>query len=99
MYYTFDCPKCEEELTAEVDKEIIEVAPTDGLWNDTRTDAQQLGASYKEFEWVMEWLKESSVSKIEELTYRQREVIDLYQKWNSAGKHKVYPIPVFKRNR
>src|SRR5690606_1359452 len=36
-----------------INKEIIEAAPTDGLWGDDRTDEDQLGASYDELEWAM----------------------------------------------
>jgi len=34
-------------------KEIIEAQPTDGLWDDGRTDVQQLGMSYQELEEAM----------------------------------------------
>ena len=34
-------------------KEIIEAQPTDGLWDDGRTDVNQLGMSYKELEEAM----------------------------------------------
>ena len=34
--------------------EIIKAKPTDGLWDDGRTDEDQIGATYKELEWAME---------------------------------------------
>ena len=34
-------------------KEIIEAAPTDGLWDDGRTDEGQLGLKYEELEEAM----------------------------------------------
>ena len=34
-------------------KEIIEAPPTDGLWDDGRTDEGQLGFSYNELEDAM----------------------------------------------
>ena len=37
-----------------VDPRIINAAPTDGLWEDSRTDEEQVGASYEDLEWVME---------------------------------------------
>jgi len=37
-----------------VNQEIIEAAPTDGLWGDDRTDEDQIGASYPELEWAMQ---------------------------------------------
>ena len=30
---------------------IVHAAPTDGLWDDNRTDEDQLGATYDELEW------------------------------------------------
>ena len=32
---------------------IVHAAPTDGLWDDNRTDEDQLGATYDELEWAM----------------------------------------------
>ena len=36
-----------------IKKEIIEADPTDGLWDDGRTDTKQLGMSYTELEKAM----------------------------------------------
>ena len=33
--------------------ELAEAVPTDGLWDDNRTDETQLGATYEELEWAM----------------------------------------------
>ena len=35
--------------------EILQAAPTDGLWGDDRTDEDQLGATYDELEWAMNY--------------------------------------------
>ena len=35
--------------------EIIEAVPTDGLWEDGRTDEDQLGATYDELGWAMDY--------------------------------------------
>ena len=51
-----DCNKSEVwELGKELNilKEIIKAEPTDGLWDDGRTDEGQLGLSYKELEEAM----------------------------------------------
>ena len=51
-----DCSKSEVwELGKELNilNEIIEADPTDGLWDDGRTDEGQLGLSYKELEEAM----------------------------------------------
>ncbi len=65
--------------------------PTDGLFADGRTDEDQIGASYIELEWAMEYIanKESF-----ELNARQKTVMDIYLKRNKANKHKMDAIPV-----
>ncbi len=67
--------------------------PTDGLWDDNRTDEAQIGASYDEIEFVMRNLEVKS-NKI--FTDRQKEVYQLYKNLNNKNKHKMNPIPVCK---
>lgn len=70
-------------------QEIINAKPTDGLWEDGRSDEDQIGASYPELEWAMEFKgDENSISE------RQKEVLAIYRKLNRANKHKMEPIPV-----
>ncbi|MCW8937347.1 MAG: NAD(+) synthase, partial [Flavobacteriales bacterium] len=38
-----------------VNKEIMVAPPTDGLWGDERTDEDQIGATYPELEWAMDF--------------------------------------------
>lgn len=64
-------------------------APTDGLWKDERTDQGQLGATYPELEWAMEYEGDGSG-----LTERQQEVLRIYDSFHAANKHKMLPIPV-----
>jgi NAD+ synthase len=68
---------------------IQKAKPTDGLWEDERTDEGQIGATYPELEWAMEYKGDES-----NLTDRQKEVIKIYKKFNFANKHKMIPIPV-----
>jgi NAD+ synthase len=68
---------------------IQEAAPTDGLWGDNRTDEDQIGATYDELEWAMEFNGD-----IENLTNRQKDVLDLFNKLNTINQHKMLPIPV-----
>ena len=68
---------------------IQHAAPTDGLWGDNRTDEDQIGATYAELEWAMEFN-----GKIEALNDRQKMVIELYHRLNRINKHKMVPIPV-----
>ncbi len=59
-----DCNKTEIwELGKELNilKEIIEAPPTDGLWDDGRTDEGQLGLTYKELEEAM--MNENSINR------------------------------------
>tara|TARA_B100000686_G_scaffold101241_1_gene108439 strand:+ start:36 stop:776 length:741 start_codon:yes stop_codon:yes gene_type:complete len=51
-----DCTKSqvwEMGKNLEILKEIVNAQPTDGLWDDGRTDVNQLGMSYKELEEAM----------------------------------------------
>jgi len=73
-----------------INNKIIQAAPTDGLWENGRTDEEQIGASYSELEWAM------SYNGKEKLTKRKEEVLTLYYQLNNANKHKMTPIPVCK---
>ena len=75
-------------------QEIQEAAPTDGLWEDGRTDEEQIGATYEELEWAMSEIENPSE---EEQSERQRKVMVRYMELNKANSHKMKPIPVFKR--
>ncbi|MDH3695069.1 MAG: NAD(+) synthase [Gammaproteobacteria bacterium] len=72
--------------------EILQAPPTDGLWGDDRTDEDQIGASYPELEWAMEFVERNDDES--NLTERQKEVLSIYRRYNSANKHKMLPIPV-----
>ena len=74
-------------------EEILDAAPTDGLWDDGRTDEEQMGASYDELEWAMKELENPSDS---EMSDREREVMSLYVGLHESNSHKMAPIPVFK---
>ena len=76
-----------------VDQRIIDAPPTDGLWDDGRTDEDQIGTSYKMLEWVMEkGLDEDPMLLNEE----QTNAINAYQKFHNQNKHKMISIPTFK---
>jgi len=68
---------------------ILTAAPTDGLWEDGRSDEDQIGATYPELEWAMDYRGDGA-----ELTVREKEVLRIYQGFHSANKHKMEPIPV-----
>jgi len=69
--------------------EIVQAKPTDGLWTDGRSDEDQIGASYSELEWAMNFNGEMST-----LTERQNTVLKIYTRLNKINRHKVEPIPV-----
>jgi len=78
-----DCNKSEIwELGKELGilDEIISAAPTDGLWDDGRTDEGQLGLKYKELEEAMANPNSANRTKYE--TIRKQNM------------HKMEPIPV-----
>ena len=63
-------------------KEIVEAQPTDGLWDDGRTDVNQLGMSYEELENAMQDSSNKNYKKYLEIRKRNF--------------HKMTPIPVCK---
>jgi NAD+ synthase len=75
-----------------VNQDIIDAAPTDGLWGDDRTDEDQIGASYPELEWAMKMNDEGKTTS--HFTGRQLEVFQIFRRYNNANKHKMMPIPV-----
>ena len=80
-----DCKKTEVWDMAKkrnILNEIIEAAPTDGLWDDERTDESQLGLKYEELEEAMNNQNSSNREK--------------YEKIRKMNLHKMEPIPVCK---
>ena len=80
-----DCNKTEVwEMGKELGilKEIVDAAPTDGLWDDGRTDEGQLGFNYQDLEDAM--INPNSPHRIE------------YEKIRKQNLHKMDPIPVCK---
>lgn len=72
-------------------KSIQEAKPTDGLFADGRTDEDQIGATYPELEWAMDYIeKEYSYA----LDARQKHVMEIFTARNRANKHKMEAIPV-----
>ena len=69
---------------------IIKAKPTDGLWDDGRTDEDQLGVSYDELEWAMNY-------NGEEIDAKQKEILNIYNKHRNANLHKMKDIPIFKK--
>ena len=80
-----DCTKTDVwELGKElkISEQIIDAKPTDGLWDDGRTDESQLGLKYEEVE--------------EAMTNPNSPNYDKYLKMRKLNLHKMEPIPVCK---
>jgi len=69
-------------LVLGIDEEIVLQAPTDGLWEDGRTDEDQLQMSYEDLEKCMrgEYVGEEKMAR--------------YEAIRKANRHKMEPIPV-----
>ena len=77
-------------------QEICDAPPTDGLWDDGRTDEDQMGASYSELEWAM---SQEGVAPGESYSEREIEVLEIYNRLHGENSHKMTQVPVFKIKR
>jgi len=80
-----DCTKtdvCELGKKLKISEQIINAKPTDGLWDDGRTDESQLGLKYEEVEEAMISPNSPNYEK--------------YIKIRKLNLHKMEPIPVCK---
>ena len=78
-----DCSKSQVwEIGKElgVNNEIIKAQPTDGLWDDSRNDEDQIGLSYEQIEDAMENEKSPFYEK--------------FKKIRTSNLHKMKPIPI-----
>ncbi len=78
-----DCSKSQVwEMGKElgVNNEIIKAKPTDGLWDDSRNDQDQIGLSYEQIEDAME---------NEESPFYEK-----FKKIRTSNLHKMKPIPI-----
>ena len=83
------------QLGRELDilQDIIDAPPTDGLWDDSRTDQDQLGMTYGDLEIAMVQ---------DELGYpvqnpQDKKNLKKYREIRARNLHKMLPIPVFKK--
>lgn len=87
-------------------QEILDARPTDGLWDDGRTDEDQIGATYDELEWAMNFCDTCSKESVDAfmgghesaffapLSDRQKTVIRIYWKRHSVNAHKMAMPPI-----
>tara|TARA_B100000524_G_scaffold308303_1_gene184059 strand:- start:1250 stop:2035 length:786 start_codon:yes stop_codon:yes gene_type:complete len=78
----------------EINDDILNAKPTDGLWDDNRTDVDQIGASYDDLESVMKRLEQGF--KPFDFDKKLKIYYDVYIKHHKANKHKMVDIPVCK---
>lgn len=79
---------------------ILKAAPTDGLWDGGHTDEDQIGASYDELEWAMDYCAVQGITSMKQvgevtgISARQKEVLGIYLKRHLSSQHKMQLPPV-----
>lgn len=78
---------------------VADAIPTDGLWEDGRTDEDQIGATYDELEWALqkyELWERVGMQKFTNVEYtdRQRKVFDIFVKRHNSTLHKMEMPPI-----
>ena len=75
--------------------DIITAAPTDGLWDDGRTDQDQLGGlTYAQLELAMQ----QDNHEVPIANDEQLKIVEKYRAIRARSLHKMMPIPVFKKS-
>ena len=80
----------------DVPQEIIQASPSAGLW-DNQTDQQELGMSYDEIEWALDY--DDTVTMQKYLGPYQQNVLLKVREMRRKNKHKLCYPPVFKLTR
>ncbi len=86
-------------------EEILKARPTDGLWDDNRDDESQIGASYDELEWAMNFCDKHGDEAVNNhlggtscfpdmLSHRQTEILNIYWIRHITNSHKMNMPPV-----
>ncbi len=89
-----DLMKSEVYLVANslgIPSSIIQAQPTDGLFGDSRSDEDQLGATYPELEWAMKMSEANKIS--DDFNGREKVVFEIYSRLHRINLHKMKPIP------
>lgn len=89
---------CELAKSLKINKDIIDATPSDGLWEDGRSDEDQIGATYSELEWAMKFCSKLYIRTLSELNdlicylnldKRQMEVLKIYLSMHEKNGHKM----------
>ena len=75
-----------------ISESIMVAKPSDGLFGDTRSDEDQIGANYDELEWAMKMQDAGKTTA--DFSGRELVVFKIYTSYNRRNKHKMDPIPV-----
>jgi NAD+ synthase len=70
----------------------MKAAPSDGLFGDSRSDEDQIGASYPELEWAMNMKDDGKT--VNDFEGRQKEVYQIFMRYNRSNTHKMIAIPI-----
>ena len=74
---------------------IIDAAPTDGLWDDGRTDENQLGMTYPELEHAMALDRnDNCVYNPLDMSKTEKAQLRKYREIRARNMHKMVPVPV-----
>lgn len=79
-----------------VSNEILTAVPIDDLWEDSRSDEKQIGATYDELENIMKKMNLIDEQTYHQLTDREKEVLKIYTNHRNKNMHKMIPIPICK---
>ena len=77
-----------------INDDILNAPPTDGLWDDDRSDEDQIGVSYKDLENIMLRLEKGEDPK--GFSNKIKSYYEIYMGHHNANKHKMVEIPVCK---
>ena len=61
-----------------IDNSILNALPTDGLWDDGRSDIDQLGINYNQIEWAMNKIENNH--DLKKMTNEELDIIEIYTK-------------------
>lgn len=77
-----------------IPQSILDAKPADGLFDDDRSDEDQLGASYNELERAM--LAFENGKNATDFIGREKEVFEIFTRLHRNNQHKMNPIPICK---
>jgi len=76
--------------------------PSDGLWDDNRSDEESIGATYEELEWAMDFCEENRIESLSQykkmenlsISKRQEKVLNIYLSRHEKNQHKIKMPPI-----